>query len=162
CIAMKVEAPIALPPTRPADATERTMLHHPGPRAPFARRLPLAVVAWLLSAATLPAALHVSPAKVILDGPETTQQLLVTAGGPAAPLDVTRAASYQVRDAGVVTVDAAGLVRPGKEGTTEIVIRHKGEVVRVAAAVTGLRRPVPVSFVAEVVPLFTKAGCNAG
>src|SRR5439155_165877 len=76
--------------------------------------------------------------------------------------DVTRAASYQVRDAGVVTVDVAGLVRPGKEGTTEIVIRHKDEVARVAVAVSGLRRPAPVSFAAEVVPLLTKAGCNAG
>jgi len=138
------------------------MHHHAGTFALFAFRLLPALLVWLLSTSTLPAALRVEPAQVFLNSPESTQQLLVTGGSQAAPVDLTRTASYKVLDAGVAAVEATGLVLPKGEGRTDIIVSHNGEQARVSVEVTGLRRPVPISFVAQVVPILTKAGCNAG
>lgn len=127
-----------------------------------AGRRPLAVLVWLLAASSLPAGIHVEPARVVLDSPETTQQLLVSGGTLAVPVDLTRAASYKVRDAAIVTVDRSGLLIPGAEGRTEVLVSHNGEQARVTVEVTGLRQPAPISFVSQVLPILTKAGCNAG
>jgi hypothetical protein len=124
--------------------------------------MPFAVLAWLLSAAAAPAALRVEPGRVVLDSPETTQQLLATGGPPAAPVDWTRVASFKVLDSSIATVDATGLLIPKGEGRTEVIVSHKGEQARIAVEVTGLRQPVPISFVSQVMPILTKAGCNAG
>jgi Protein of unknown function (DUF1549)/Protein of unknown function (DUF1553) len=126
----------------------------------FSSRLPLALLAWLLSTAALPAALVVSPAKVVLDSPETTQQLLVR--DSAGLIDLSRAASFKAVDGRVAAVDAAGLVTPLAEGKTEIVVSHGGAEARVAVEIKGLLRPAPISFVAQIIPLLTKAGCNGG
>jgi hypothetical protein len=136
------------------DTTERMMHHHV--------RTLASVAVWLVSAAILPAAFQVSPAKVILDSPETTQQLLVTGGTAAAPLDLTRTAAYKVANPDIASVDPSGLVQPKAEGTTEIVITHNGEMVRVAIEVKGLKQPAPISFATQIIPILTKASCNAG
>src|SRR5262245_47650908 len=121
-------------------------------------RWPSAVLVWLLSAPALPAALRVSPAAVVLDSPETTQQLLVLDG----EVDLTRTVTYRANHPEIVAVDASGLVQPRNEGRTEIVIRHNGEQVRVAVEVKGLKQPAPLSFASDILPILTKAGCNAG
>jgi uncharacterized protein DUF1549/uncharacterized protein DUF1553 len=108
------------------------------------------------------AALRVEPARVVLDSPETTQQLLVTEGPPTAPVDWTRVASFKILDPSIATIDASGLLIPRGEGRTEVIVSHNGELARVAVEVTGLRKPLPISFVSQVVPILTKAGCNAG
>ena len=91
-----------------------------------AGRLPLAILAWLCAASSLSAGILVEPARVVLDSPETTQQLLVSGGPSAAPVDLTRAASYKVRAAGIVTVDRFGLLIPRAEGRTEVLVSHNG------------------------------------
>src|SRR4051794_26232545 len=95
-------------------------------------RIVASVAVWLLNAALLPAALQVSPTKVILDSPETTQQLIVTGGTAAAPLDLTRTVTYKVANPAIAGVDASGLVEPKAEGATEIVITQGGEQARLA------------------------------
>ncbi|HVC93716.1 MAG TPA: DUF1549 domain-containing protein [Pirellulales bacterium] len=128
--------------------------------------LPLFVVAlFLLSSTASPvsAAMVVSPATVTLDGPETSQQLLVTAIQPDGQRkDRTRMASYKSANAGVAVVDGDGLVQPHAEGRTEIVVRSGEETVRVPIAVTGLVAPRPILFEQQLVPILTKAGCNSG
>src|SRR4051794_16484033 len=71
------------------DTTDRMMHHLPVASFRCAARLSVAILAWLLAAPALPAALQISPATISLDSPETTQQLLVTGGTPAAPIDLT-------------------------------------------------------------------------
>jgi hypothetical protein len=62
-----------------------------------------AVAVWLLWAAVLPAAFQVSPAKVILDSPETTQQLLVTGQYSTGQVrDFTRSVSYEAAPKAIV------------------------------------------------------------
>lgn len=114
----------------------------------------------LLALLTVPAQanLSVTPAQVVLDGPEATQQLLVR--GPTG--DVTRKASYQSSTPTIVRIDEQGGLEPVGEGTGAILVRHEGREVRVPVTVRGIAKPVPVSFEQQVIPLLTKAGCNSG
>jgi hypothetical protein len=120
------------------------------------------MTALLILAAPAPAALLVSPSAVALDSPEATQQLLVTAAGSARKIDHTRDAVYESLNPQVAVVDAAGLVSPRGEGRTEIVIREGAEMAHVSVMVSGLRKPAPIAFDTQVVPILSKAGCNSG
>jgi hypothetical protein len=103
--------------------------------------------------------IHVSPLVLQLDNPEATQQVLVG----TVKADLTRAATYRTLDPKIAIVDAAGLVRPIGEGKTTLVIRHHGtEETRVPVEVTGLALPPPVDFRTQIIPLFSKNGCNMG
>src|SRR4051812_6192633 len=82
------------------------------------------------------AAVTVSPPAVTLDGPEASQQLLVTLDAPIR--DGTRTATYETADRSVAVVDPTGAVVPRGEGRTEVVVRHGADVVRVPVTVTGL------------------------
>src|SRR5215471_15168458 len=105
------------------------MMQHLRTSPSLASLLPPAMLTWLLAPALALGAgrspLRVEPTKVILNNPEATQQLLVTGGEPAAPVDRTRTASYHVADPRIAEVDSTGLVIPRAEGRTEIVIRDK-------------------------------------
>ncbi len=122
------------------------------------------VVAWAAPPSdALAAAVEVSPAAVALDRPEAAQQLLVTASDDSGRRrDVTRDVSYRFSVEGIAKIDARGVLRPLAEGQTELVVRHGREQVRVPLTVSGLRNPVPLSFPQDVIPILTKAGCNAG
>jgi hypothetical protein len=136
------------------------------------RDYPFAVavaVGILLSAASSHAApppepgLRVRPETVVLDGPESTQQLLVSAQGTGdLRTDLTHKVRFTVVEPRVAGVNEDGLVEPRSEGATEVLIRHDGQEVRVRVSVRGINRPVPVSFEQQIIPLLTKAGCNAG
>jgi hypothetical protein len=115
----------------------------------------------LLGTAPLLAAIHVTPPSVVLDNPEATQQLLVTEDGPR-PVDRTRSATYRVTQAGVVAIDATGLMQPVGEGRTDIEVSYEGMQARVTVEVKGLLHPQPISFSTQVIPVLTKASCNAG
>jgi hypothetical protein len=106
-----------------------------------------------LAANELSAAIRVSPAAVMLNRPEGSQQLLVTETLPdGRSRDATRAARYEISAASVATVDSAGLVRPLAEGVAEIIIRHGVDEVRVPTTVRGLGMLPPVSFQYDVIP----------
>jgi hypothetical protein len=106
------------------------------------------------------ATLHVSPPTITLDTPESTQQILVRSLKGAA--DLTRVAAFEVSDPKIATVDVTGLVQPAGEGRTTIVVRHGGERAHIPVQVARLKAPVPVSFETQVMPILSRAGCNAG
>jgi hypothetical protein len=127
--------------------------------------LVLCCVAGILSVTVSPlsAAIRISPPVVLLDSPESSQQLLVF--GPRdddSQRDVTGTVSFRVVDPRIAVIDEGGIVRPLKEGRTEVVISHGQEQVRVPVVVTGLASPRPVSFQYEVIPILTKSRCNSG
>jgi hypothetical protein len=101
----------------------------------------------------------VSPPAVALDGPESSQQVLVTR---ADATDGTRAAAYAVADPAVAVVDVTGRITPVAEGRTELVVRHGADTARVPVVVSGLKAPRPLSFESDVIPVLTRATCNAG
>ena len=105
-------------------------------------------------------ALVVSPASVVLDDPEASQQVLVAGSDRSA--DLTRIATYAVLDPKIASVDASGLVQPRAEGRTTLVVRHGKDEARIPVEVRGSVAPKPVSFEHQIIPILTRSGCNSG
>jgi hypothetical protein len=105
----------------------------------------------------------VHPAKVSLTGSDDAAQLVVTAtlaSGQSA--DLTSDAQYAVADAKSATVLAGGRVVPKANGSSEIVVTFGGQSVRVPLNVKSVGENLPLNFTNQIVPIFTKLGCNSG
>ena len=103
------------------------------------------------------------PAEVVLVGPDSVQQLLVTGmPGDDRMRDYSRRVVYESSDAAVATVSAEGVVTPRGNGKAEVRIRLGDATAAVPVTVTEIAVMPPVSFANQVLPIFTKAGCNAG
>jgi hypothetical protein len=102
------------------------------------------------------------PAAITLKGPfDYVQLLLVGQLDTGERIDVTRIATID-RPANLVHVAPTGLVRPAGDGTGELKCTVGGQSVKVPVKVTGQKEPPQVSFVRDVMPVLSKAGCNAG
>ncbi|MGZ0170819.1 MAG: DUF1549 domain-containing protein [Planctomycetales bacterium] len=144
---------------------------HPRPTPTFDRSLSrqqkllvsCATIAFLTATQReVDAELIVSPAQIVLDSPEASQQLVVSAATKNGRRDVTSEIVLKVADNSVATVEGRALVRPRSEGRTEIAVTLGGETVRVPIEVVKQRNPDPVSFRNEIIPILTKARCNSG
>lgn len=127
--------------------------------------VPVMLAAAMLCLVTEPLAakLRVSPPTIVLEGPEASQQVLISQlAADGKPLDVSRSAGYQIVPPTIATVDRRGLVRPLAEGRGQLVVQHDNQRLVVPIEVRSLKNPRPVSFRYEIMPILTKAGCNAG
>ncbi|MBL9152989.1 MAG: DUF1553 domain-containing protein [Verrucomicrobiales bacterium] len=100
-----------------------------------------------------------------LIGPDATQQLAVTAYRPGqrfGEVDATRSARYTVEPAGVAAVDGHGLLRPLADGAATVTAELGGVTARLAVKVESFGQAQPISFPNDVVPVFTRNGCNMG
>lgn len=104
----------------------------------------------------------VSPSSVRIDGPEASQQLLVTITANGLPQDATRHARYSTSDATIATVEPTGRILPVRDGKTTITVHHESGTVTVPVEVTGIAHPRRISFPQEIIPVLTKATCNSG
>jgi hypothetical protein len=103
--------------------------------------------------------LRVEPAAVALDGNFARAQLLVA--GPDAA-DLTHQAVYASSNPQVVTVAPGGRLLAAGNGTATVTVTAAGVAHAVPVSVTGVV-PVPrVGFREQVMPILSKAGCNAG
>ncbi len=108
-------------------------------------------------------ALKVQPTKIALRGGDDAAQLILTAtlaGGK--PQDLTSDAQYEIADAKVAKVTPAGRVTPVGDGSTEVTIRFGDKSVKVPLTVTDAEVNLPINFANQIVPIFTKLGCNSG
>ncbi len=77
--------------------------------------------------------------------------------------DFTRAAQYDLSPAGIAQIDETGMVTPLANGTTVITARSpEGATGQVTIEVSHVGNELPINFPNEVVPIFTKLGCNGG
>ena len=92
------------------------------------------------------------------------QQLFVTGVYSSGQLrDHTRIVQYQAEPGDVVPIDPTGYVTPVKDGVATIRATASGNIVTEARVeVTGVANDVPVNFPNQIVPIFTKLGCNTG
>jgi hypothetical protein len=98
-----------------------------------------------------------------LAGRDAWQQLVVTGRySSGQERDLTGSVSYEAAPAGIVAIDTTGLVTPLKEGKATITARSAGVSATIPVTVTHLEQDLPINFANEVVPIFTKFGCNAG
>jgi hypothetical protein len=106
--------------------------------------------------------LHVEPQRVLLHGHSRQQQLLVTGHTPdGRALDVTRLCEIVSSDPEIATV-SGGVVRGVRDGTAEVRIRAGELGVSVPVRVRDSAVSPPVHFDIDLVPIFSKLGCNAG
>ncbi|MCS7046782.1 MAG: DUF1549 and DUF1553 domain-containing protein, partial [Gemmataceae bacterium] len=107
--------------------------------------------------------LTATPAKVVLAGAGQLQQLVISgqyANGGVR--DLTRQASFRVLDSQLVGVTEHGLLTARSNGTTEVVAEVQGQAVRIEVAVHSAEREQPMNFTNQIVPIFSKLGCNSG
>ncbi len=102
------------------------------------------------------------PAK--LAGPDSRLQLVVTAKFADGHVrDWTSKARYTAAPAGVVGVDASGLVTPLKDGAATVRASGAGAAAAsVEVTVERINDPPPINFPNQITPIFTKLGCNSG
>ncbi len=94
---------------------------------------------------------------------DARQQLLVTSvADDGAALDVTRATTWTVADPAVLTIDETGMAVPLADGQTAVTATHGEQSATVTVHVSGFANPLPINFRNQVVPIFTKLGCNGG
>jgi len=77
--------------------------------------------------------------------------------------DYTRKVAYESDPSGIVQIDSTGMVTPVANGKAVITARSpEGIVGQLAVEVTHIGNELPINFPNEIVPIFTKLGCNGG
>ena len=99
-------------------------------------------------------------------GAESRQQLAVTALSKDATFperDVTHEVRYVAQPAGTVEVDGHGFVTPLANGKATVRAELDGAATALLQVeVKDFAVAQPISFPNDVVPIFTRSGCNAG
>jgi hypothetical protein len=108
----------------------------------------------------------VSPAAVSLEGNFAQTQLVVTAHDSGSPSerspDLTRQASYVSSNTRVATVSPTGRVLAVGNGAASVTITVAGTARSVTVKVSGIVAEPVIGFGEQVMPIISKAGCNAG
>jgi hypothetical protein len=105
------------------------------------------------------------PGEVLkLRGPDARQQMLATAKlADGSQRDATRQVTYEAAPAHVVRIDKPGLIVPLSNGSATVTARTaEGLTAALAVTVEGFHLAMPINFPNQIVPIFTKAGCNGG
>lgn len=133
--------------------------------------LPLLLGAFLASASPnfSRLSLHVeypapTNAALVLRGPDARQQVLVTGVTDSGmEMDLTRIVAYEASPDGIVAVDGKGLVSPISDGTATITAKGSNDLsATLKVTVEKVKTTQPINFANQIVPIFTKTGCNAG
>ena len=97
-----------------------------------------------------------------LKGQHARQQLVATAKDSGKDVDVTRVVKYSATPARVVAITPHGMVTPLGDGAATITatMGKLKSVVKVKVQQFGVEQPI--NFANQIVPIFTKAGCNGG
>jgi hypothetical protein len=127
----------------------------------------VALVALLLGAAWPAEAkpepvLEAFPPVIQLDSAKARQRLVVQATDPdGVTRDVTLRAAFKVSDQKVARFDR-GSVIPLTNGQTELRVTYAGHTAILPVVVSNATLQPPISFRLDVMPVFTRAGCNSG
>jgi hypothetical protein len=117
-------------------------------------------VAMPKSAEVLSLAVH--PAQVQLKGLDDTAQVVVTGVLAARRQDLTGDVKYEVSNPAVVRVTTAGRIVPLTNGTADITAVYGDKKASLKVTTDSCDVNLPINFTNQVVPIFTKLGCNSG
>ena len=102
---------------------------------------------------------------ITIKGRDARQQLYVSGEYETGQLrDLTRLVSLSSAPEGIIEIDAVGLVTPLQDGEAIITATDSDSNLTVQATVqvTGVAHQIPINFKNQIVPIFTKLGCNSG
>ena len=95
-------------------------------------------------------------------GPRATAHFLVMAHyADGSVADVTETA-VPALSTNVAKLAGVALLRPIKDGAATLQVRFGGRMAAAKVTVQDSSKPVPVSFNNDIVPIFTRYGCNGG
>ncbi len=107
--------------------------------------------------------LAIHPDKIALTGDDASTQLVVTATlNDGKLVDLTHDVKFAVADGKTVSVSDTGRVLPKANGTTDLVATFGDKTARAAVTAKSVGDALPINFGNQVVPVFTKLGCNSG
>lgn len=96
-------------------------------------------------------------------GPDASQQLVVMAvTEDGETKDVTREVAFHAEPSEIVVIDEAGEVKPKANGQASVTAMLDGLQATTEVKVEEVETIQSINFPNEVVPLFTKFGCNGG
>ena len=94
---------------------------------------------------------------------DARQQLIVTAvHADGTNADVTRDVAWTISNPAVLVVDSTGMSIPLADGDVTVTATQADKSVVARVVVSGFAHPLPINFRNQVVPIFTKLGCNGG
>src|SRR6267143_465996 len=99
-----------------------------------------------------------------LRGAGAKQQLLVTGVAEDGTIrDLTRELRYQVSPPAIARVDTNGVLHPLADGKATVNAKTaSGVAASLPIVVENFKADPPINFANQIVPIFTKAGCNSG
>jgi hypothetical protein len=108
-------------------------------------------------------ALSIQPEKIVLKGADDSMQVVLTGSLKEGALrDLSGHAKYSVANEKIARISTSGRVVPLADGTTEITADFAGKIVKIHCTVSDTGVSLPINFGNQVVPIFTKLGCNGG
>lgn len=94
---------------------------------------------------------------------DARQQLFVTGVFDSGQLhDFTRKTTYSSEPAGIISVSSDGMVTPLADGDAKVIAQADGMQAELPVKVSGFAQQTPINFKNQIVPVFTKLGCNSG
>jgi hypothetical protein len=103
------------------------------------------------------------PTSVRLKGSDAATQLLITAKlAGTREQDLTGDVTYEVADTKIVRVTSSGRVMPIASGKTTIQATYGTRQVSIPVQTEAIEEALPINFGNQIVPVFTKLGCNTG
>ena len=103
------------------------------------------------------------PTSILLRGSDDAKQLVLTAVLKDGGLqDLSGDVKYEVADPTIARVSASGRIVPLKNGATKIQARYGDRSVEVSVKAEAVEQNLPINFGNQIVPIFTKLGCNSG
>src|SRR5262249_8436980 len=110
-----------------------------------------------------PVSISVQPANPLLFGQGSTQALVVTARyADGTEQEITKLSQFSAAKGSVASVDSAGVITANANGAAPIHVTFQGVSATTTALVQRAEAPIAQSFTADVLPVFTKMGCNGG
>ncbi|MCY3005508.1 MAG: DUF1553 domain-containing protein [Planctomycetota bacterium] len=103
--------------------------------------------------------------EITLVGEDARAQLLVhtPTSTDGAVIDLTRNVRFEPSVPGLIAIDAAGLITPMATGALNLTAHADGyapAIIPIRVELSGVEEPV--NFPNQIVPIFTKFGCNGG
>ncbi|MFN8706124.1 MAG: DUF1549 domain-containing protein [Planctomyces sp.] len=101
--------------------------------------------------------------RVVIRSRDARQQIIVSAvHDDGSMTDATREATLSFSDPAIIGIDSTGLAVPKSDGEVTLTATLGAQSATAKIAVSGFAHPLPINFRNQVVPIFTKLGCNGG